>query len=62
MLETSNRNVGEVRAAGTNQPQFSIDPTIIQVVSYGGALGALLMLLLIIRAITNFVKEVKKDD
>jgi O-antigen ligase len=45
-----------------NQQDLSIDPSILQIVSYGGAIGALIMLLLIIRAMTKFVQEVKKDD
>jgi O-antigen ligase len=64
-LQTSraSSNTSQVRLAeNQEQPYFSVDPSILQIASYGGAIGALFILLLIIQAITKFVKEVKKGD
>jgi hypothetical protein len=48
--------------ASFNKPPSEIDAAIAQIASYGGAISALLLLLLIIRASTKFIQAVKKDD
>jgi hypothetical protein len=56
-------NTGQIQVPENHdQHLFSVDPSILQIASYGGAIGALFLLLLIIRSATKFVQEVKKDD
>jgi hypothetical protein len=45
-----------------DKSSFGADSLTAQIASYGGAIGSLLLFLLIIRAATKFVQEVKKDD
>jgi hypothetical protein len=55
-------NTGQIQASQNSEPQWiSVSPEVIAI-STGGAIGALFFLLLIIRAATKFVQEVKKDD
>ena len=55
-------NAGSIQASqNSEQHWISVSPEVIAI-STGGAIGALFLLLLIIRAATNFVREVKGDD
>jgi hypothetical protein len=58
----ANGEVSQSSQVNSVQQAFSIDPSVLQLASYGGALGALLLLLFIIRSTTKLVQEVKKDN
>jgi hypothetical protein len=62
-MTTPNMPIGTISVPGNPQtPAATIDPAVAQIASYGGAIGALFLLLLIIRAATKFVREVKGND